>query len=176
MSSLPEQSHFIRSPPPFAPSQILDAVRTRHADDLRTFQQRLIAKHTTPRHSSEYLNLRRIQETLAKQRNYEAAAKIREKADQMMAWEEEKFTATRQAEMLRREAAFKVKLTAEVETLKSRVTGGRSDQNRMRQVELERLLQRYSNVRTETEAAHRVEEQRLVVRAPIFCHTLTPHS
>jgi hypothetical protein len=40
----------------------------RHAAELREFQQKLIARGTLPRHSKEYHNLRKIQETLAKQK------------------------------------------------------------------------------------------------------------
>lgn len=38
----------------------------RHASELRDFQQRLLAKPTGTKYSREYLNLRKIQETLAK--------------------------------------------------------------------------------------------------------------
>lgn len=69
----------------------LFALQDRHADELRDFQQRLVAKATQPRHSKEYYNLREIQEKLASQKNYAGASKMKEKADELMAYEEEKW-------------------------------------------------------------------------------------
>lgn len=47
-------------------AKLILAMKERHAAELRDFQQRLIAKGSIPRHSREYLELRKIQETLAK--------------------------------------------------------------------------------------------------------------
>lgn len=47
-------------------SRTILLVKERHAAELRDFQQRLLAKPTATRYSREYLNLRKIQETLAK--------------------------------------------------------------------------------------------------------------
>lgn len=140
---------------------LMDAMRVRHADELREFQQKLIAKALQPRHTSEYLNLREVQEKLAHQRNYAAAAKIKEKADELMAWEEEKWTNERQAEMLRKEEEYKRKLGQEAETMRKRIAQQRAEQNRNRQVALEKLLQRYHNVKKELETAHKVERSKL---------------
>jgi len=41
-------------------AKLILAMKERHAAELRDFQQRLIAKATVPRHSKEYLNLRKI--------------------------------------------------------------------------------------------------------------------
>jgi hypothetical protein len=57
----------------------------RHADELRDFQQKLIAHSVQPRHSREYYNLRDIQAKLASTKNYAGAAKMKEKADELMA-------------------------------------------------------------------------------------------
>jgi hypothetical protein len=86
---------------------------------------------------------------------------MKEKADELMAFEEEKWNNERQAEMLRKEAMYKAKLVSEAETLKKRIAQGRAEQNRQRQLELERLLQRYHNVKTELEQQHKIERQRL---------------
>jgi hypothetical protein len=134
---------------------LMDALRTRHADELRDFQQRLLATAGAPKHSKEYLTLRDVQEKLAHGKNYAGAAKIKAKADELMAYEEEAWGNAAQAGMVRKEELFKRKLGAEAEALKKRIATGRAEVNRARQVELERLLQRYHNVKEEAEGRHR---------------------
>lgn len=140
---------------------LMDALRARHADELRDFQQRLLARAGGVRHSREYMTLRDVQGKLASGKNYAGAAKIKEKADELMAYEEDKWQNERQVEMLNKEKVFKTKLTQEAEALKKRISSGRGEANRNRQVELERLLQRYNNVKAEMEQRHKLERQKL---------------
>lgn len=65
-------------------ARLILSMKEKHVEELREFQQKLIAKATIPRHSKEYLNLRRIQDVLAKQKNYAEAAKIKQKADELV--------------------------------------------------------------------------------------------
>ena len=138
------------SPPP--PSS-----QERHADELRDFQQRLVVKALAPRHSKEYYNVREIQEKLARQKNYAAAAKLKDKADELMAFEEEAWNNEKQLEMVHKENVYKGHLSMEAEGLRKRIAQGRAEQNRARQLALERMLQRYSNVKAESEQQHRLE-------------------
>jgi hypothetical protein len=140
---------------------LMDALRARHADELRDFQQRLLSHGNAARHSKEYYTLRDVQEKLAAGRNYAGAAKIKAKADELMAWEEEKHANERQVEMLNKEKLFKQKLAVEAEALKRRVAQGRAEANRARQTDLERILQRYNNVKGELEAHQRAERAKL---------------
>lgn len=136
---------------------VMDSMRVRHADELREYQQKLIAKALAPRRSGEYLNLRLVQDKLAHMRNYGAAAKIKEKADELMAFEEDKWNNERQAEMLHKEDEYKKKLGAEAETMRKRIAQGRAEQNRLRQKTLEQVLQRYSNTKAECLTQHKNE-------------------
>jgi hypothetical protein len=86
---------------------------------------------------------------------------MKEKADELMAFEEEKWNNERQAEMLRKEHQYTGKLAQEAEALKRRIGAGRSEQSRQRQLELERLLQRYHNVKHELALAHKIERQKI---------------
>lgn len=88
--------------------QLMGAMRERHSDELRDFQQKLVSKASQPRHSKEYCNLTVIQMRLASQKNYAAAAKVKVKADELLAYEEEKGSNEKQLEMLHRENIFKV--------------------------------------------------------------------
>ena len=89
--------------------QLMGAMKERHSDELRDFQQKLVSKATQPRHSKEYFDLREIQKKLVHQKNYAAAAKCKAKADELLAYEEDKWNNERQLEMLHRENIFKVR-------------------------------------------------------------------
>ena len=49
-------------------NRLIGAMKERHAAELKAFQQRLISKTTTPKFSKELLNLRKIQDVLAKKK------------------------------------------------------------------------------------------------------------
>jgi len=51
-----------------AAAATLAALTDKHAAELRGFQQKLLIRSAYPRHSSEYFNMRKIEEYLAKQR------------------------------------------------------------------------------------------------------------
>ena len=48
--------------------QLVKAIKERHASELRDYQKKLIGKQIRPKFSKDLLNLRKIQETLAKQK------------------------------------------------------------------------------------------------------------
>lgn len=69
---------------------------------------------------------------------YGEAAKIKNKADELMAWEEERWNNQRQAEMYQKEMRFKHRLKQELIALKKRVATGKQQQKKQRQQDLER--------------------------------------
>jgi hypothetical protein len=77
---------------------------------------------------------------------------MKEKADELMAFEEEKWNNEKQLEMLHKENVFKSRLAMEAEALRKRVAQGRAEQNRARQKALEMVLQRYYNVKAGMES------------------------
>jgi hypothetical protein len=72
--------------------------------------------------------------------SYAEAAKMKQKADELQAWEEEKLEAQWQAEMYQKELRFKQKLKAELVALKQRIASGSAEQKRQRQVDTERCV------------------------------------
>lgn len=55
---------------------------------------------------------------------------------------------------------FKAKQTSELQALRKRVQTGREEQKKQRQLDLERLLQRYQNVKSELESQQNIERIR----------------
>ncbi|KAJ1457369.1 hypothetical protein M885DRAFT_515453 [Pelagophyceae sp. CCMP2097] len=140
--------------------QLVEAMKERHAAELRDFQAALLQRQARPKFSRELLNLRRIQEHLARQKDYAEAHKIKLKCDALEAWELEKWSSAKQHEMFQREAQFKHQKSQELSALTKRVHTGREEQKKQRQMDLERLLQRYQNVKAELEAQQNLERGR----------------
>ena len=140
-------------PRPFLP-------QVRHTKDLKEFQRKLLQKQARPKFSRELLNLRNIQEHLAKAKDYTEAHKMKLKADALEAWEIEKWRNQKQQEMFQQEAKFKHSKQQELIALQKRIQTGREEQKKRRQLDLERLLQRYQNVKSELEAQQNLERMR----------------
>lgn len=85
---------------------------------------------------------------------------MKNKADELMTWEEEKWHNERQADMYQKEMRFKKRLKTELIALKKRIQLGKAEMKRQRQKELERLLQRYQNVKRELDRTQRLERVR----------------
>lgn len=56
--------------------ELVEAMKERHAAELRDYQRRLMTKQIRPKFSKDLLNLRKIQETLAKQKEYVATSTL----------------------------------------------------------------------------------------------------
>jgi len=140
--------------------ELLQAMKERHGNDLREFQQKLMEKQSRPKFSRELLNLRKIQEHLAKQKDYTEAHKMKLKADALEAWEKERWHNVKQQEMFQKEAKFKHTKQQELVALQKRIHTGREEQKKQRHLDLERLLQRYQNVKSELEAQQNLERIR----------------
>ncbi|CAM9914508.1 unnamed protein product [Phaeothamnion confervicola] len=136
------------------------AMRQKHEAELRDFQHKLLQQQPRPRYSKELLDLRRIQEHLARARDYSEAHKMKLKSDALEAWELERWRNRRQQELLQRETKFKQVKVQEMQALLKRVASGRDEQKKQRQMDLERLLQRYQNVKNELEQQQNLERMR----------------
>merc|ERR1712167_521547 len=106
-----------------------------------------------PKFSKELLNTRKIQETLAKMKQYSEAHKIKLKADHLEQVELEKLRSEHANKLAAQEMQFAQRQTAELAALEKRIETAR-------QQDLERLLQRYQNVKSELEAQQNIERIR----------------
>lgn len=140
--------------------ELVEAMKERHQAELRDYQRRLIGRQVRPKYSKDLLNLRKIQETLAKQKeyvnlecwpafhpfisnplplySYAEAHKMKLKADALEAWELEKWHNQRQSDLLQKEAKFKQVKQQELIALQKRIQTGREEQKKQRHQDLER--------------------------------------
>merc|ERR1719359_2643122 len=102
-----------------------------------------------------------LQETLAKQKKYAEAARTKGHADQMEAKEHDAWKTKRDAKISAMEEQFLHKQQLEMGGLLKRIQSGREEQKQARKGELERLLQRYHNVKTQLESQQKIIQQRV---------------
>jgi len=142
-------------------SELLEAMRQRHLLDVQDFKRKAASEpQRSPKFSKELLDLRRIEVTLAKQGEYVEAQKVKVHADSLEAAERERMQAEREQHVSVLEVKFIQKQEQEVNALRQRIQAGAEEQRKARQVDLERLLQRYHNVKAELEAQQNVERLR----------------
>ena len=143
-------------------AELEEKMRERHQGEVMEFQSQVAEKMQSarPKFSKELLNIRRIQETLAKQKEYAEAHKTKMKADLMEAEEMERFRESQSTKNLSKERQYLGKQQQEISALRKRIQTGRDELKKQRQMELERLLQRYQNVKNELESQQNIERLR----------------
>lgn len=133
------------------------AMKDRHLEELKEFQQKLLEKQQKPKFSTVLLNYRKIEERLARSKKYSEAHKVKAKADRLEAEETEQWNEKKQKEMFQQESQFKATKRQELNALQKRIKTGREAHKKQRQLALERLVQRYQNVKNELDASQNLE-------------------
>eukprot|EP01006_Ploeotia_vitrea_P017603 TRINITY_DN48817_c0_g1_i1.p1 TRINITY_DN48817_c0_g1~~TRINITY_DN48817_c0_g1_i1.p1 ORF type:complete len:349 (-),score=53.79 TRINITY_DN48817_c0_g1_i1:476-1522(-) len=124
------------------------AMLERHSKELAEFHAEMTNElPKRPKFSKDLLNLRKIQETLAKQKNYSEAHKVKNKSDRVEAAELEKINRERAEKYSKKEAGILARHRAELMAMRKRMERGKAELERARKRELEMLLQRYNNVK-----------------------------
>lgn len=115
---------------------------------------------TTPRWTRDLLNLRKVQDTLAKQKKYAEAGRTKSEADAMEEREYRQWKEKRDLKIqgLLDQAMRKREL--EMAGLLKRIASGREEQKQARKSELDRLLQRYHNVKRQLESQQKIHVKR----------------
>lgn len=149
-------------------ANLQNTLADRHKNEHVAYLEkaRMETEPRTPRWSKDLLNLRKIQETLAKMKKYAEAGKTKAQADQVEAKEHQMWKAKREARIASLEEQFLHKQQLEMGGLLKRIQSGREEQKQARKSELERLLQRYHNVKTQLESQQKIIQQR-VERYPL---------
>ena len=141
--------------------ELLEAMRQRHVLDLREFHKKKEeGPGMRPKHSKDLLDLRKIQVTLAKQGDYTEAQKVKVQGDGLEATEVERARQEREQQALGTEGKLLHRQEQELKALRKRITTGAEEQRQARQQDLERLLQRYHNVKSELESQQNTERIR----------------
>jgi len=144
-------------------ASLQSTLATRHMEEHQAYLEKLRrdTEPRTPRWSRELLNQRKIQETQARMKQYAEAGKTKAQADQVEAKEHALWKSRRDGKIATLENQFLKKQQLEMDGLLKRIQSGREEQKQARKSELERLLQRYHNVKTQTESQQKIIQQRV---------------
>ena len=133
------------------------AMLERHSQELAAFRAEMAdGEHRRVKYSKDLLNLRSIQQTLAQQRNYADAQKVKLKGDKIESLEFEKISREKAEIFARKEAQMLQQHRQELAALSKRMERGKLELERSRKKELEMLLQRYNNVRRGLESQQNI--------------------
>jgi len=142
-------------------AELLEAMRQRHQLDQMELRKKAASEPSRkPKFSKELLDLRKIEVTLAKQGEYAEAQKVKLRADALEEGERQRMSAERDQQFSIAEVKFLHKQEQELNALRQRIQAGSEEQRKARQLDLERLLQRYHNVKAELEAQQNVERHK----------------
>jgi len=126
----------------------------RHKHEIKEYQRKLIERQQKPKFSSVLLNYRKIEEHLARAKNYSEAHKMKSKADRLEEREIDEWNKQKQKEMFQQEHIFRAAKKQEFAALQKRVETGKKELDIQRRLALERLTQRCQNVKSELEKGH----------------------
>jgi hypothetical protein len=114
-----------------------------------------------PKHSSEILNLKRIQDTLVRNKEYKEAHAIQQKIIELEEEQKKTWGEERNAKIEQNMAALARKQENEIFSFRKRAKTGFEELKKERAVRLESLLKKYQNLRKEIKIAHKLEKNRV---------------
>ena len=124
-----------------------------------------------PKHSPELLNLKRIQDTLVRTKEYKEAHFIQ----QQMIEVEEKLKDTwgvdRENKIVQNLAVLSKKQENEVASFKQKIMAGAEELKKIRAVEYEGIVKKYQNLRKEIKITHKLERNKFEGKHTTGCGT-----
>jgi len=147
--------------------EAFEKLAEKHRLELKTFQEQFAARESqrTPNLSRDLLNLRRIEQALVKQKDYDEGMKVKRDADKMEAKELMALQAKGQETMRVKTAEIQRRQNQEHEALAKRIQRSRDEALRQRDQEYRRMLQRYNNVKISLSSHHRQEARAVIAQA-----------
>jgi len=142
--------------------QIEEQLVQRQQEDLAKFLEDLDnALPVKPKDTTEMLNLKKIEDQLAKQEEYIEAHKIQQKWAKLEREENEKWRVIRDQKIRNQRAQLEQKQQVELAALRKRIATGQEEQRKCRSAELEKLLQKYQNSKKELQLQQQLEIQKI---------------
>jgi hypothetical protein len=113
-----------------------------------------------PKHSSEYLNLKRIQDTLVRNKEYKEAHAIQRAMVELEEKEKLTWGEDRTAKIQQNLAILSKRQENELNRLIQKAKSGYDELMKQRGAETESLIKKYQNYRKEMKIAHQLEKNR----------------
>ncbi|OMJ68847.1 hypothetical protein SteCoe_33584 [Stentor coeruleus] len=125
-----------------------------------------------PKHSPELLNLKRIQDTLVRNKEYKEAYFVQQQMIEL----EEKLKSTwgvdREAKIQQNLAQIVKKQDNEMASFKQKILSGAEELKKMRNAEYESLIKKYQNLRKELVITQKLERNRFEGKHTTGCGTM----
>lgn len=137
-------------------------LENRHTKALE--ENRFTLEQSLPqefKRSTELLNMRKIQQNLAKQKNYQEAHQVQQRANEMEEQERNSYLETRHKKILAAEAKLMQKQQNEMNALRKKLEGRMNERLKLREVEHNKILQSYENSKKSIENQQTLERNRL---------------
>ncbi|CAK66514.1 unnamed protein product (macronuclear) [Paramecium tetraurelia] len=142
--------------------RVKEQVLQRQDEELSQFTDELENSiPVKPKDSAELLSLRKTEESLARQENYQEAHVTQQRILSMERDEYERWNQQRSCKIKNLILQLKQKQSNELSALQQRILSGQEEQRKIRSQELEKLLQKYQNVRKELSSQQNQEITRL---------------
>lgn len=121
--------------------------------------QRSLEENTPviPKHSSEFLNLKKIQDTLVRNKEYREAHAVQEKMKLLEEGERANWGQERASKIAMNLSSLAKRQENEVFSYKQRCLGELEEMKKQRAVEMEQFIKKYQNIKKELEVSHKVE-------------------
>lgn len=138
-----------------------EQLKTKQATEYEETQKELEKTiPIIPKHSSEFLNLKRIQDTLVRNKEYKEAHTIQQtmidlEEKEKLTWGEERNSKIQQSLQ-----TLSKRHENELNRLVMKAKNGFDELKKQRAAELESLIKKYQNIQKEMKIAHRVEANR----------------
>jgi hypothetical protein len=140
-------------------------------DEEQLNQRQLNEKETTtksleesipmyPKHSSEFLNLKRIQETLVRNKEYKEAHAIQQKMIELEENEKLTWGEDRQAKIQQNLASLAKRQENEISSFRQKAKNGFEELKKQRAAKTESLIKKYQNLQKEIKISHKLEKNR----------------
>ena len=114
-----------------------------------------------PKHSSEFLNLKRIQDTLVRNKEYKEAHAIQQKMVELEEIEKQSWGEDRLTKIQQNLAALAKRQENEISSFRQKAKNGFEELKKQKAAKLESLIKKYQNLRKEIKIAHKLEKNRL---------------
>ncbi|CDW85760.1 UNKNOWN [Stylonychia lemnae] len=141
---------------------LIEQMRQKHAreiEELRMYLEQSISLNFKP--SPELLNLRKVQQTLSKQKNYTEAKKVQNVVKELEDKENEKYLAQREEKIRTQLAHMEHKHSLEREALRKKIDTQLKEKDKIRKVQQQELLQRFLNGKNEQSLMQKLETSKL---------------
>lgn len=124
----------------------LEKLKEKHMLEFQSFREKVLREaRMRVKHSKELLELRKKEQTLAKQGMYDQAEVVKNKADQLEEWERARNEAQVEQMAEKKEAQLRRQQQLALAALLKRIQRDRSEQLKHRQMDSQRLMQRNKN-------------------------------